>query len=133
MYLHIFPNFFSPNIGIQSLPNILLSVKFPSFGNVSCFSCFSCFSWGIKEEKLGETLLDKNGPKRAKSALPGRGVPVQKRKNVSRIQQSFILVIVWKTNNKSDSWHLRETTISRTINNNSVSYTHLTLPTILRV
>ena len=43
-----------PNIGKRSVPNILPSVKFPNFGNVSCFSCFFCFSWEKKEEKLGK-------------------------------------------------------------------------------
>ena len=38
---------------------ILHSVKFPKFGNVSCF--FFSFK---KEGNLGETLFDKNGPYR---------------------------------------------------------------------
>ena len=44
----------APTIGMRSVPNILPSVKFPNFGNVSCFSCFFCFSWEKKEEKLGK-------------------------------------------------------------------------------
>ena len=39
-----------PNIGMRRVPNILPSVKFPNFGNVSCFSCFSCFSWKNTEK-----------------------------------------------------------------------------------
>ena len=31
--------FLFPNIGMRSLPIFLPSVKFPNFGNVSCFSC----------------------------------------------------------------------------------------------
>ena len=34
------------NIGMRSLPNILHSVKFPKFGNVTCVTCFSCSNLG---------------------------------------------------------------------------------------
>ena len=46
---------------MRSLSNILPSVKFPIFGNVTCFSCFTCFFLGKKRGKFGEKLLDKNG------------------------------------------------------------------------
>ena len=52
-WISIFSFFFLPNIGMRRLPNILPSVKFPNFGNASCFSCFSCFSCEKKEEKFG--------------------------------------------------------------------------------
>ena len=45
---------------MQSLPNILPSVKFPNSGNVSYFPCSFCFSWKKKEENLEKNLLDKN-------------------------------------------------------------------------
>ena len=54
MYFHIF-QFFFPNIGMRSLPNILPSVKFRNFGNFSCFSCFSCFSWKKKGKIWGKS------------------------------------------------------------------------------
>ena len=54
LYFHIFQFFF--HIGMRSVPNILPYVKFPKFGNVSCFS------WKTKEEKLGKKLFDKNSP-----------------------------------------------------------------------
>ena len=49
----------APTIGMRSVPNILPSVKFPNFGNVSCFSCFCCFSWEKREEKLEKKMFDK--------------------------------------------------------------------------
>ena len=34
-------SFFFPKIKMRSVPNILPSVKFPNYGNISCFSRFS--------------------------------------------------------------------------------------------
>ena len=63
LYFHTF-HFFSPNIGLRSVQNILPSVKFPNFENVKYpnFENVSCFSWKTKEENLEKKLLDKNGP-----------------------------------------------------------------------
>ena len=47
--ISIFSIFF-PNIGMRSHPNILPSIKFPNFGNVSCYSIFSCLSWKRKRK-----------------------------------------------------------------------------------
>ena len=54
---------------MRSLPNILPSVKFPNFGNVSCFSYFSRFSWK-KRGKFGKKLLDKTGPNKPRTNIP---------------------------------------------------------------
>ena len=43
--------------------------------------------------------------------FPAESAPPKNDKNVTRIQQSFLLFIVWKPNT-SDSLHLRETTIN---------------------
>ena len=43
-HFFLFPDFpiFSPQVlGCLSVPDVLLSVKFPKFGNIFCFSCFS--------------------------------------------------------------------------------------------
>ena len=59
LYFHIFL-FFSK---YWSLRNILPSVKFPNFGNLSCFSCFVVFSWKKKEENLEKKCsIRTNGP-----------------------------------------------------------------------
>ena len=55
---------------MRSLPNILSIVKFPNFGDVSCFPVFLFFLFFLfflgKKSKIGkEKLLDKNGPFRA--------------------------------------------------------------------
>ena len=39
---------------MRSVPNIFPSVKFPNFGNVSCFSCFSFFFLEKKRGKSGQ-------------------------------------------------------------------------------
>ena len=55
------------NMGMRSLQNILPSVRFPNFGNVSC-SFFSVFL-KKKRSQIYEKLVDKNGPFLSKDFL----------------------------------------------------------------
>ena len=47
-------DFFLPDIGMRSLPNILHSVNFPNFGNVSCFFLLFLFFSEKQRGKIGK-------------------------------------------------------------------------------
>ena len=51
-HISIFSKFYFQILECEAFQNILRPVKYPIFGNVSCFSYFSCFCWKIKEENL---------------------------------------------------------------------------------